>query len=238
MHGVPSPSNERVTHKQPSCPDTLVKLHHTGLSRSLQNRLTTSSCGKGTMQTGVLPPLSTEPLISLAVHPFIHCPPTLPPLNLKKIMVIINAWKVMALCMWFTSSSPPLFSGILLPPLQHFPPKSTPTVHLACMPEGLVLTCRRRSHRCRPHRENSPPHGYPAKGDKEKNNKPKPCNSPYVKKPNQEIILTRGLNLSFALSPPLHCKLHFLRPKRAFSNSPSLSTALLLNSGTSHSWTQ
>lgn len=75
IHGVPS-SNERVTQKWPSCPVTLLELHHNGLSSSLQYWLTTSSCGKRrTMNSGVSPSLSAEPLVSLSVHPFIHCPP-------------------------------------------------------------------------------------------------------------------------------------------------------------------
>ena len=66
----------------------------------------------------------------------------------------------------------------------------------------------------------------------------KPCNSLHVKTLNQEIIVTtRGHNLSFAVSPPLHRRLHFLIPKRVYSNSLSLATALFLNSGTSHFWT-
>lgn len=84
IHGMPSSSNERVTQKWPSCLVTLLELHHTGLSSSLQYWLTTSSCSKRrTMNSGVSTSLSTESLFSLSVHPFIHYPPTLPPLNLK-----------------------------------------------------------------------------------------------------------------------------------------------------------
>jgi len=52
------------------------------------------------------------------------------------------------------------------------------------------------------------------------------------------IVTTRGHNLSFAVSPLLHRSLHFLIPKRVYSNSLSLATALLLNSGMSHFRTQ
>lgn len=138
----------------------------------------------------------------------------------------------------FQFSSPLLRHPLSSSPTSPLPPKSIPSVHLACMPEGLVLTCHRRSHRCRPHRENSPPRGYPARGEREKvtNQRPVIHN---VKKPNQEIVITTGgHNLSFAVSPPLHWRLHLLIPKRMYSNSLSLATALFLNSGMSHFWTQ
>lgn len=45
---------------------------------------------------------------------------------------------MMALCMWFTSSSLPLFSGILLPPLQHSPPNP---FHQSILPACLRGWC-------------------------------------------------------------------------------------------------
>lgn len=144
--GMPSASNGKATHEQPfpSCSFTLQELHYTGLSSSLQYQLATSSCIREEYKQWILSFLNTEPLV---------CP--------------INTRKMMALCMWLTSSSLPLFSSILLPPLQHPPPapQSVPSVHLACMPGGLLLTCHRHSHHCRPHRENSPPRGYPHTAD-------------------------------------------------------------------------
>lgn len=166
--GMPSTSNGKVTCEQPfpSCSFTLQELHYTGLSSSLQYQLATSSCIKGRVQTSGFSHSSTKNLLLAYQFTVSFTVPPPPPLNLK-IMVIINIWKMMALCTWLTSSSLPLFSSILLPPLQHPPPtpQSVPSVHLACMPGGLLLTCHRHSHHCRPHRENSPPRGYPHTAD-------------------------------------------------------------------------
>lgn len=199
---MPSASNGKVTHEQPfpSCSFTLQELHYTGLSSSLQYQLATSSCIREEYKQWILSFLNTEPLVCPSVHRFIYGTPTLPPLNLK-IMVIINTRKMMALCMWLTSSSLPLFSSILLPPLQHPPPapQSVPSVHLACMPGGLLLTCHRHSHHCRPHRENSPPRGYPARAERKKASNHSPIALHYIqKKSNKEITVAKKRhNLSF-----------------------------------------
>lgn len=138
----------------------------------------------------------------------------------------------MTLCMWFTSSSLFLFSCILLLPLQQPPPRqSIPSVHPACMPGGLLLTCHRRSRRCRPHRENSPPRGYPAR-DKGTKWGATAGNSLHVRKLNPETIVTRAGNFSFTAPLHLHWRLCFPRPKR------TLATALLLHTGKTHFCTQ
>lgn len=142
----------------------------------------------------------------------------------------------MTLCMWFTSRSLFLFSCILLLPLQQPPPcQSIPSVHPACMPGGLLLTCHRRSHRCRPHRENSPPRGYPARGQRDKVRTKwgaKAGNSLHVRKPNPEIIVTWADNFPFTVPLHLHWRLHFPRPER------TLATVLLLHTGRTHFCTQ
>lgn len=130
----------------------------------------------------------------------------------------------MTLCMWFTSRSLFIFSCILLLPLQQPPPcQSIPSVHPACMPGGLLLTCHRRSHRCRPHRENSPPRGYPAR-DKGTKSGDKAGNPLHVRKPNPEITVIWADNFSFIVLLRLHRRLCFPRPERTL-------TVLLLHTG-------